>query len=245
MVLKGKITHKSKLFAPKDLRRVKLGIMVFIKRVYDWVKETADSIVLEKKGGGMARCYFVTKDGLSVFHSYVGSPIATMLAESLVSSGIKKLVIFGEVGAIRPELKLGEIVLPMFAVREEGTSYHYLPPNVNAKPSQKLFVKIKSLLDNTNISYKEGGVWTTDAPFRETKDKVLKYSSQGVFAVEMECSALFSVAQYRRIESVALLIVTDRLSKKGWKPAFTMPKVINNERKVSKTLIRYWKELSH
>ena len=235
---------KPKHFAPKDLNFVRLGIMVFIKRVYEWMRAASNNIILEREGSlGGAHRFFATKDGLAVVHSYWGAPTAVGLAEALISGGIRRLIVFGEAGAINPRIDIGEMLIPTFAIREEGTSYHYLPPNVNAKPSQKLRTKIKSLLDSVSVPYKEGGVWTTDAPFRETRDKVLRYSSQGVYAVEMECSALFSVAQYRRAKSAALLIITDRLYGKIWKSAFKEPKVVNNEKKISEILVKYWSEL--
>lgn len=234
-----------KLFALKDLNSVRFAIIVFVKRAYDWMKVSLNNILLERSEGLVgAHSFFATEDGFAVFYSYFGAPAAVELAETLIAGGVKSLIIFGEAGAISPKINLGETLIPTFAVREEGTSYHYLPPGVAAKPSLRLRMKIKSLLDRLGMLYKEGGVWTTDAPFRETYSKVLRYSSQGIFAVDMECSALFSVAKYRRAKAAALLIITDTLHQKGWKPAFNDKNVIKNEKKISENLIKYWRELS-
>jgi uridine phosphorylase len=184
------------------------------------------------------------KEGIAVFHSYFGAPATVTLAEALTASGIKNTLIFGEAGSISPEVKIGEIVVPTFAVREEGTSYHYLPPNFEAKPSDNLLKNIRGLLYKTGVPYKEGGVWTTDAPFRETMKKVLAYSKAGILAVEMECSALLCLSTYRRTNSAALLIIADTLWEGVWKPAFNEPKVVNMEKRISETLATNWKELT-
>ena len=235
---------KPEAFAPKDLGESKLAIIVFAGRVYNWMKESAQSISKESnKGMFGAQKFFVTKDGLAVFHANFGAPATVGLAEVLIAGGIQRLLMYGQAGSITPKIDLGELLIPTFTVREEGASYHYLPSDVNAKPSQVLKNEIRSLLDSMNLQYKQGGVWTTDAPFRETRDKVLKYSKREVFAVEMECSAIFSVAQYRQAKAAALLIITDLLFGEVWRPAFNDPKVIRNERKIAETLTRHWPKL--
>jgi uridine phosphorylase len=233
-------------FAPKDLGFVRLAIIVFIRRVYEWMKAVvSDKIIIEKEESVVgAKRFFATKEGLAVFHSYFGAPATIALAEALIAVGIKNILIFGEAGSISSKVNIGEIVIPTFAIREEGTSYHYLPPNFEAKPSDNLLKNIRGLLYKTGVPYKEGGVWTTDAPFRETMKKVLTYSKAGVLAVEMECSALFCLSTYRRTNSAALLIITDTLWEGLWKPAFTEQKVVNMEKVISETLATNWKELT-
>ncbi|MBS7654209.1 hypothetical protein KEJ43_03970, partial [Candidatus Bathyarchaeota archaeon] len=148
-----------KLFAPRDLDFVRFGVLVFIRRVYDWMKNVAGNILLEKEEEIVgAKRFFATRDGLAVFHSYIGAPAAVMLAEALIFGGIRNLLIFGEAGAINPGIDVGEILVPTFAIREEGTSYHYFPPEIAVKPSKKILMGIRGLLDNLGLSYKEGGV---------------------------------------------------------------------------------------
>jgi purine-nucleoside phosphorylase len=73
------------------------------------------------------------------------------------------------------------------------------------------------------ITFHEGKIWTTDAPYRETEDKVISYSQEGVLAVEMEMSALFRVALYRGVELAGLLVVSDELGSLSWKRGFDRP----------------------
>jgi len=132
------------------------------------------------------------------------------------------------------------VVIPVFAVREEGTSYHYLPTGIEVGPSETFLRRVDEFLRGEGIPFKEGGVWTTDALFRETMGKVLRYSRAGVLAVEMECSALFALSIYRRVSAVAILTITDTLWEGVWKPAFNEPRVIEVEKRVSETLVRGW-----
>ena len=235
---------KPEKFAPKNLDFVKFGVIVFIRRVYNWMKAAAPDIILEKEESIVgAKRFFATESGLAVFHSYFGAP-AVALAEALIAAEIKQLIIFGEAGSISPKIDIGEILIPTFAIREEGVSYHYLPPNVRAEPSSSLLRKIKAFLDEEGIRYKMGGVWTTDAPFRETMNKVLAYSEAGALAVEMECSAIFCLSKYREVNSAAILVITDTLHEGVWRPAFQEAKVINAEKKVSETLMKHLAKLA-
>jgi len=236
---------KPEALAPKDMGFLRLGVVVFVKRVYDWMRAAVlGDVVLEREGGVVgAKRFFVVRDGFAVFHSYFGAPAAVSLAEVLIAAGLKNILVFGEAGSISPEVGVGDVVVPVFAVREEGTSYHYLPPGIEVGPSETFLRRVEEFLRGEGIPFKEGGVWTTDAPFRETMGKVLKYSRAGVLAVEMECSALFALSIYRRVSAAVILTITDTLWEGVWKPAFNEPRVIEVEKRVSETLVRGWGEL--
>lgn len=239
---RGRSLINPKHFALKELGFLKLGIIVFIGRVYECMRTTARDVIVEKHNGP-ARGFFAVKDGLGIFYSYFGAPASVLLAEALIISGVKRLVVFGEAGAIHPKMRIGDILVPTFAVREEGTSYHYLPYGVSAKPSQKLLRKLKHLLDKTGFTYEEGGVWTTDAPLRETRQKVLTYADVGVLAVDMECSALFAVSKYRRVMCAAMLTISDELYRRVWKQGFDSEELIDVERKLAEALMGNWRML--
>lgn len=229
---------KPEFFAPDNLRPVKVGVIVFIKRVYECTKSMASNIILEEEESiiGCKR-HFATKDGIAVFYSYFGAPAAVALTEALIAAGIKKILVFGEAGSISPNVNVGEIVIPTFAIREEGTSYHYLPPNVKVAPTGDFLKKIAKILEESNIPFKMGGVWSTDAPFRETISKVKSYSNMGVLAVDMECSAVFALSMYRRSDSAALLVITDTSHEGVWRQSFEDSRVINSEKNVSEVLM--------
>jgi len=117
---------KPEKFAPRNLDFVKFGVIVFIRRVYNWMKAAAPDIILEKEESVVgAKRFFATESGLAVFHSYFGAPAAVALAEALIAAEIKQLIVFGEAGSISPKIDIGEILIPTFAIREEGVSYHH------------------------------------------------------------------------------------------------------------------------
>jgi uridine phosphorylase len=240
---KGKSLINPKRFAAK-IGFLKVGVVVFVERVYNWILNMAENVAIKREGGlvGTLR-FFATSDGFGVFHSYFGAPPSVWLAEALIAGGVKKLVVFGEAGAIDPRLKIGQLLIPTFAIREEGTSYHYFPPNVSCKPSRILCGKLKALLNNVGFTYEEGGIWTTDAPLRETREKIIRCREKGAIAVDMECSALFAVSKYRKAHCAAILIITDELYGKRWKQGFENKKLIEKEKGVAETLTKNWRGL--
>jgi uridine phosphorylase len=151
---------------------------------------------------------------IGVYHAFFGAPAAGMLMEALIASGVERFVMAGQAGAISPRCEIGDLFLPTWGVREEGTSYHYVGPEVVCHPSQDLLGVIRRWLDG--VALVEGGVWTTDAPFRETPDKVEKLAKREVLAVEMECTALMAIARYRRAAFAAALVITDHVFGEAW-----------------------------
>ncbi|NJL59565.1 MAG: nucleoside phosphorylase [Desulfobacteraceae bacterium] len=124
-------------------------------------------------------------------------------------------------GSISQNVHTGDIVVPDKAFIDEGTSRHYrADETIPAYPSDSLLGKTKSALSQANLSFHQGAVWSTDAIYRETRDKIRKYQDKQVLAVEMEVSALFTVAQFRNAELAAILAVSDELASLTWKPGF-------------------------
>jgi nucleoside phosphorylase len=150
----------------------------------------------------------------------VGAPYAVMIAETLIAWGSRTLIFLGWCGALCKPVEIGDLVLPTSALIDEGTSRHYLPNVDSSAPSAALVQKLAEGCTAEDIVFHPGPVWSTDAPFRETQAKVLGYQRQGALAVEMECSALFTVGGFRSAEVAALLVVSDDLSSLSWKPGF-------------------------
>ena len=172
-----------------------------------------------------------------VYQSSVGAPAAAMLMETLVASGIKRVLLVGLAGSISWECKVGDVVVPTWGVREEGTSYHYVPGGVKVKASESLANAIGDYIGRGR--YKEGGVWTMDAPYRETKGKIKKYSKQGVVAVDMESTALMAVAMCRKIEFAPVLVISDEAFGEKWVPEFHGPKVRRSSEVVCKSVVDF------
>ncbi len=171
-----------------------------------------------------------------LYESHFGASAAGMLMESLIASGVRKVFMFGQAGAVSRTCQIGHIVIPAWGLREEGTSYHYLGPEETCRPSHEAYQELKAILSSCPAGVLEGGVWTIDAPFRETRDKVEAYAAQGVLAVEMEFTALAAIAAHRKVEFAAVLVITDELYGEAWVSGFTEQRVQAAEESVAAAL---------
>lgn len=168
----------------------------------------------------------------------VGAPQAVMILEKLIALGARRILFLGWTGGLHPSLSPGDLILPDAAISEEGTSRHY-SDEICSKPSFSLLREIKGALKAEGLPFKQGPVWTTDAPYRETRDKVKAFQSQGVLGVDMEVSAFFTVSAFRGIEAAALLIVSDDLSKLTWRHGFRDPRFLEARRQITRFLFQF------
>ncbi|MFW5991543.1 MAG: nucleoside phosphorylase [Candidatus Nanoarchaeia archaeon] len=174
--------------------------------------------------GFPARCYLL--DDILVVSKYgIGAPTTVSLMEELIAYGVKNFISIGNAGAISEELKIGELVVCEKAIRDEGVSYHYIAESKYALASSELTEMLKKSLEMRNLRYCAGTSWTTDAFYRETIDEVNHYKAEGVLTVEMEASAIFSVAEYRGVKACAIFTISDIVSSGEWKPAWKEAKV--------------------
>ena len=157
----------------------------------------------------------------SLIGPVIGAPYAVMLLETLIVWGAQRFIYFGWCGAVAAEVKTGDIVLPLSAAIDEGTSRHYTrEPTGYSRPAPPVVTEIRNACGRMQQQFHEGPVWSTDAIFRETRAKIRHYQQQGVLAVEMELSALFSVGKFRDVEVGGILVVSDELSSLTWRPGF-------------------------
>jgi uridine phosphorylase len=171
-------------------------------------------------------CYSTAVEGkeISVFGTPLGAPQAAIMLERLIALGARKILAFGCCGSLQPGLQIGHLVVPIEALSEEGTSAHYpLTEGRVARADEKVTQLCMAMSQEKKIKCQAGKVWTTDALFRETRGKTGSYSEKGILAVEMEMSALFTVAAYRHIQLGGLLVVSDELASLKWKTGFLNP----------------------
>jgi uridine phosphorylase len=142
----------------------------------------------------------------------VGAAFAVLLAEELFACGCRFLVSVTSAGQILAEGETPYFVLIDRALRDEGTSYHYLPPAefVDAEPT--LAAAAFDQLRGTGQRIYRGAAWTTDAPFRETEAAIRQARARGILAVEMEAAALYAFAMAQRRAVLCFAHVTNRMA---------------------------------
>ena len=150
----------------------------------------------------------------------IGAPSAAILLEKLAAFGVKNFIAIGTAGALQKELKLGNIVVCDRAIRDEGTSYHYIPAGKYSHPSERINQKIKEIIEQMGLEYTSGTSWTTDAVFRETIKEIEYYKEEGVLTVDMEASAIFAVAHALNVDVGSIFTISDYLGDGEWKLYF-------------------------
>lgn len=148
--------------------------------------------------------------------SYLGAPGAAAQIEELIALGCKKFIVCGGAGVLKSDIAVGHLIIPTSAVRDEGTSYHYIKPSREVECSKEAVEVIERELNKNGIKYIKAKTWTTDAIYRETKDKIALRASEGCATVEMEAAAFFAVAEFRNVELAQILYGGDNLGGEEW-----------------------------
>jgi uridine phosphorylase len=154
-------------------------------------------------------------NGIGFVKLGIGSPAATAVMEELIAAGGKEFISIGTAGGLHKE----GVFLCKEALRDEGTSYHYIKSGRYSYPHKTLTKKFGNSICKEGLEYHFGTTWTIDAPYRETKAEIEKYAKKGISTVEMEASALFTLAKYRGVKIASAFSVSDLLIKK-WEPNF-------------------------
>lgn len=151
-----------------------------------------------------------------VMHPGVGAPLCAGFLEELIGSGVKSFIVCGGCGVLDHEIVAGHPVILTSAVRDEGTSYHYLPPFREVFPSAQAVGALKQVLEAHKLKYLMGKSWTTDALYRETAARRETRMKEGCVVVEMEASALFAVAEFRKVTLGQVVYGGDLVVPEGW-----------------------------
>lgn len=153
---------------------------------------------------------------VAVVHPGVGAPLAAGFLEELIALGCRKFIACGGAGVLNREIAVGHVVVPSSAVRDEGTSYHYLPAGRESAPSADGVAALEAVLRRHHVLYVVGKTWTTDGLYRETPAKIARRKAEGCITVEMEAAAFFAVAQFRGVPFAQLLYGGDDISGDAW-----------------------------
>lgn len=196
------------------------AVACFFKDVINTLSEKygAEKILEMRSEIGMNPIYKIELDGvpLAVFHPGVGAPLAAGFLEHIIALGATKIVACGGAGVLHKSIALGHLIIPTSALRDEGTSYHYLPPSREAQADQTSIDAIIATMEKRQAPYTLAKTWTTDAFFRETPERVNRRRNEGCVTVEMEAAAFFAVAQFRNVHFGQILYGGDDISGDEW-----------------------------
>lgn len=159
--------------------------------------------------------YIFDENGLTigVLGCAVGSSFAVLVAEELFVSGCKLLISVTSSGQITPVQAPPYFILIDRALRDEGTSYHYMPPSNYSDAPEALLGALEGTFDDLDVPVLKGATWTTDAPFRETQDAIDRVRRHGLLAVEMEAAALYAFARARGKPVICFAHVTNQMGQ--------------------------------
>jgi len=197
-------------------------VLCFFQEVIEGLREDgqARQIHALRSEIGPNLLYELTVQGqrLALFHPGLGASLGAAWMEELIALGVRKFIACGGAGVLDREIATGHLLVPISAVRDEGTSYHYLPPGREVEPSPEGVAALVKTLEAHGVPYLRIKTWTTDAFYRETTAKVQLRLREGCLAVEMEAAAFFAVAAFRGVTMAQLLYGGDDVSGTDWDP---------------------------
>lgn len=145
----------------------------------------------------------------------IGGPYAVLIAEQLHAAGAKIIIGLTSAGRLAKDLPLPCLVVATSAVRDEGTSYHYLAPSREVACPTAVSAHLERELEATGWNVRSGKVWTTDAPYRETREQIDKWASENALAVEMQTASLFAFAIARQASVASVVRVSNAVDYQG------------------------------
>ena len=213
------------LFSPSDITKKvdnfpEICVSTFSENIIQKFSslEHTEKIAELYTANGMIPVYKIRyKDTDMAFYlSRVGAPACVAGFEEIIAMGAKKYVLFGSCGVLDDDKVKDNIIVPVSAVRDEGTSYHYIAPSPEIEADTHSVQVLESVLRNCGLSYIKGKTWTSDAIYRETISVIQERRQEGCLVVEMECASMLAVAKYRHIPFVQFLYGADNLSSDTW-----------------------------
>ncbi len=192
-------------------------IITFFPEVIDKLADEG-KITLERTIGGEnpVLIYRFLDDDVLITLGQVGCPACAGNLDLFHAMGITKVMFCGGGGVLDKNIEVGQILVVDGAIRDDGFSYHYIEPARYIYTDAEITEKIIQYLNDHSISYLRGLTWTTDALFRETRDKIALRKAEGAKIVEMEQAGCIAVAQFRGFQYGALIYGGDDVSQDEW-----------------------------
>jgi len=212
------LIEPSKVIKPRDVPEH--CVICFFKEVIDKVASDHAAKVAAKarwEDGPHAFYEIGFKDRrLAFYHPGIGAPLASGLLEDAIAFGCRKFIACGGAGVLNKEIAVGHLIVVSSAIRDEGTSYHYLLPAREVIADETGVKALTKTLEGHGVPHLTGKTWTTDAPYRETPARIARRREEGCLTVEMESAGLMAVAQFRGVTFGQVLYGGDDLSGAEW-----------------------------
>jgi uridine phosphorylase len=226
------VIEPSELFQAIDIPEY--CVVCFFKDIVEKVAQSSGAkVIFEDKGVyGSNPFYRFQHNGHQVvfFHPFVGAPLAAAFLEIAIALGSRKIIVCGSAGVLDRTIPVGGFIVTSAAIRDEGVSYHYLPPGREIETHLKVIGAITSTLDEHKETYRVAKSWTTDGLFRETAGKIALRKEEGCITVEMEAAALLAVARFRGVDLGYILTGGDDVSGTEWDQRQEMSRIPTRER---------------
>jgi uridine phosphorylase len=201
----GAPEHCVLCFHREVVEQISLKYQAKVVREFDWESGSHRLFQIEPRGQPVA-----------FMQPGIGGPLSACLLEGCIAVGCRKFIACGGAGVLDSDIPPAHVIIPTKAVRDEGTSYHYLEPGLEAIPNAKAVRAVEEVLKSHSVPYSRGTTWTTDAPYRETAGLVKQRRAKGCITVEMEAAALFAVASFRDVPLAQMLYGGDDVSGEEW-----------------------------
>lgn len=212
------LIEPSQVIKPRDVPEH--CVICFFSEVIEKIVagHAAKPIVDYRWEDGPHRIYEIDIKGrrLAFYHPGVGSALSSALLEEAIAFGCRKFIACGGAGVLNKDIAVGHLIVVSSAIRDEGTSYHYLPPGREILADETGIKALTKALESRGVPHLVGKTWTTDAPYRETPAKIAKRREEGCLTVEMESAGMMSVAQFRGVPFGQVLYGGDDLSGAEW-----------------------------
>lgn len=211
---------ESVAYAEGDQPTPETVLLCFSRTLFEYLEDAYPATPIE---GARSACGFdLPETSLGAFLvPGVGAPMATLVVEELIARGTERFCIVGHAGGLDPAFDIGDVVVIDRALRDEGTSHHYLDGGPYAEADPDLTGWLGETLERAGVGYEVGPTWTTDAVYRETVAEVRAYREAGIRTVDMEAASVFTVARYRDAEAGAVFAISDILEPDAWTPGFS------------------------
>jgi uridine phosphorylase len=226
-------------FFPDRIPKVPQRVALIYDRHLQAAVERVEGLLPVKVHPLATAGYVAVDRQVAVVRLAIGAPLTSIVVEDLIVMGAREFLILGTAGGLAKP-SAGEIVLCSKALRDDGTSHHYLPDSKFVLPEEGFTESLGAAMKEAGVNFRTGPTWTIDAPYTESRQELTRYVKEGILTVEMEAAALFAVAKVRGVKAAAVFVVSDILSEDGWS-GFVAGKEPKDFGDMVKVLQAFWK----